>query len=159
MTETPIDRFIEEMGLCAQTDGAPRIAGRILGYLLVEGEARTLRQMSQALKISKASASTNARLLELRGMVRRVSPAGKRGDAYQALDMPNTATIRAQAQSYRERAEIIAALAAEFPPSHDAAQVRIGHFAGFYRDTAAFIDAWMDSLGPPTHTPAARDEE
>ena len=62
---TPMDTFIEQMGLIAQEDGAPRIAGQILGYLLIEGEPRTLSQMAEALKISKASASTNARLLEL----------------------------------------------------------------------------------------------
>ncbi len=154
-----MDRFIEQMGLFAQTEGAPRIAGQILGYLLVEGDPRTLTQMAAELKISKASASTNARLLEMRGMLRRVSPVGQRGDAYQALDMPNTATIRTLAQRHRDLAETIGAIAADFPASHQAAQARVDQYARFYRDTATFIDAWMDEMDVPAESAAASDEE
>lgn len=163
--DTPMDRFIEQMGLFTQAEGAPRIAGQILGYLIVEGEPRTLTQMAEALKISKASASTNARLLELRGAVRRTSPVGQRGDAYQALDMPNTATIRALAERYRVWAANINDLAGEFPESAAAAQARIERYAGFYHDTAGFLDAWMDQIDSrdqtdvPADRPAPGDEE
>ncbi len=164
-SDTPMDRFIEQMGLFAQTEGGPRIAGQILGYLIIEGAPRTLTQMAEALKISKASASTNARLLELKGAVRRTSPVGQRGDAYEAVDMPNTASIRALAERYRGWATTIGEIAREFPQSQEAAQERIGRYAGFYRDTAGFIDAWMDqvddkkSADAPAEKPAAGDEE
>lgn len=163
--DTPMNRFIEQMGLFAQSEGGPRIAGQILGYLLVEGEPRTLTQMAEALKISKASASTNARLLELKGAVRRTSPVGQRGDAYQALDMPNTATIRALAERYRGWAATIAEIAGEFPAQEAKAQARIGRYAGFYHDTAGFIDAWMDRMecstedDAPVEGPAAGGQE
>lgn len=156
---SPIDRFIEQMGLMAQGDGAPRIAGQILGYLLVEGEPRTLKQMSEALKISKASASTNARLLELKGSVRRVSPVGQRGDAYQALDMPNTATLTALAGRFRANADTIGAIAAEFPASHAEARSRITRFATFNRKTADFIEEWIVRMAPCGSGSASQDEE
>ena len=157
--DTPMDRFIEQMGLFAQSEGGPRIAGQILGYLLVEGEPRTLTQMAEELKISKGSASTNARLLELKGAVRRVSPVGQRGDAYQALDRPNIAMIRQLAQRYRDWAGAIGTIAGEFPASHAGAQERIGHYAAFYRDMAAFIDAWMDQMDAPAEGQGAGEEE
>lgn len=144
---TAKDRFIEQMGLFVQSEGAPRIAGQILGYLIVEGAPRTLTQMAEALKVSKASASTNARLLELKGAVRRTSPVGQRGDAYQALDMPNTATIRALADRYRAWATSIAEIAGDFPESEAAARARIGRYSAFYQDIAGFLDAWMDQIG------------
>lgn len=139
----PIDDFIEQMGMIAQADGAPRIAGQILGYLLIEGRPRTLGQMAEALKISKASASTNARLLELKGAVRRVSPVGQRGDAYQALDEPNIGAMRALADRYRASAETIGAIAARFPASQIEARARVMRYAAFNREAAACIDGWI----------------
>lgn len=156
---TPMDKFIEQMGLMAQSDGAPRIAGQILGYLLVEGEPRTLTQMSEALKISKASASTNARLLELKGSVRRVSPVGQRGDAYQALDTPNIATLAGLAHRFRDNADTIGSIAAEFPCSHAQAQDRIRRFAAFNRKTADFIEEWIARLNQSCDDPAPGGKE
>lgn len=142
----PVDDFIEHMGLMAQAEGGPRIAGQILGYLIVEGEPRTLTQMTEALRISKASASTNARLLELKGSVRRVSPVGQRQDAYEALEFPNLSMIRALADRFRASATQMTEIGSEFPESHAAARERVTRFAEFYRKTAEFIDDWTDRL-------------
>jgi len=146
---TPMHTFIEQMGLIFRDDGGPRIAGQILGYLLVEGAPRTLGQMAKALKISKASASTNARLLELKGMVLRTSPVGQRGDAYQALDRPSAAAIQALATRFRANADTIGTLADDFPDSHAAARERVRHYADFYRETAVFFDEWIEMMAPP----------
>lgn len=154
----PTDDFIEHMGLMAQAEGGPRIAGQILGYLIVEGEPRTLNQMTEALKISKASASTNARLLELKGSVRRVSPVGQRQDAYEALEQPNLAVIRALADRFRANADKMTEISAGFPESHDAARGRVARFAEFYRKTADFIVSWTDRMADDPD-PAAREQE
>lgn len=143
---TPMDTFIEQMGLIAQNDGGPRIAGQILGYLLVEGAPRTLSQMAEALQISKASASTNARLLEVKGAVRRVSPIGQRGDAYQVLDRPSASVLETLAGRFRGNAVTIGALAADFPDSHAEARARVNDYATFYRETADFFEEWLERL-------------
>ena len=156
---TPIDRFIEYMGLMVQAEGTPRIAGQILGYLLVEGAPRTLAQMAEALKVSKASASTNARLLELKGFVRRVSPVGQRQDAYVALDMPNIAMIRDLARRFRDSSATIGALAAAFPDGHADAQARVARFSDFYRTSADFIEEWIDRMARPDDGAAIEPEE
>jgi DNA-binding transcriptional regulator GbsR (MarR family) len=143
---TPSEQFIEQMGLIAQTDGTPRIAGHILGYLIVEGEPRTLTQMTDALKISKASASTNARLLELRGAVRRVSPMGQRQDAYVAQDEPGLQTLQGMAQRFQANAETIDTIAETFPERDASACERVRKIAEFYRNSAAFLEEWFTRM-------------
>ena len=83
MAVSHTDNFIEQMGMLTQADGGPRIAGRIFGLLLVEGHPFTLDEMAARLTISKASASTNARLLLASGMIRLVAVAGDRRDFYE----------------------------------------------------------------------------
>ena len=75
--------FIESMGLALESDGLPRIAGRIFGLLLVSDEARSLDDLAAELRVSKASISTNARLLEHRGVLEQVSRPADRRDYYQ----------------------------------------------------------------------------
>ncbi len=74
--------FIERMGLALEADGLPRIAGRIFGLLLVSEDCRSLDDLSAELRVSKASVSTNARLLEQRGMLERNSRPSDRRDYY-----------------------------------------------------------------------------
>jgi DNA-binding transcriptional regulator GbsR (MarR family) len=75
--------FIESMGLALESDGLPRIAGRIFGLLLVSEEARSLDDLAAELRVSKASVSTNARLLGHRGVLEQVSRPADRRDYYQ----------------------------------------------------------------------------
>jgi DNA-binding transcriptional regulator GbsR (MarR family) len=74
--------FIERMGLALETDGLPRIAGRIFGLLLISTDARSLDDLAGELRVSKGSASTNARLLEQRGLLERVCRPADRRDYY-----------------------------------------------------------------------------
>ncbi|MFL5401916.1 MAG: GbsR/MarR family transcriptional regulator [Gemmatimonadales bacterium] len=76
--------FIERMGLAIETDGLPRIAGRIFGLLLVSEDARSLDDLAAELRVSKGSASTNARLLEQRGLLERICRPADRRDYYRA---------------------------------------------------------------------------
>ena len=75
--------FIERFGLMSEQDGMPRIAGRVYALLLVREEALTLDDMANELQVSKASASTNARLLKRMGVVRRIAKPGDRRDFYE----------------------------------------------------------------------------
>lgn len=158
MTEAR-DQFIEAMGLILQAEGGPRIAGQILGYLIVEGDPRTLQQMTEALRISKGSASTNARLLEAKGMLRRVSVIGQRQDAYEAVEDPGLSTLSSMADRFRANASAIEAIAAQFPQDAAAARARVERFARFHRDSAAFFEQWMTQMSALCHpsTDEAKD--
>ncbi len=83
-------KIIERMGLFFEKDGLPRIAGRVLAYLLLSPAPRTLDQLAEVLQVSKSSVSTDARLLERMGTVERVTVAGDRRNYYQiAADLPD----------------------------------------------------------------------
>lgn len=78
----PVEQFVETMGLLWETEGLPRIAGRLIGFLIVQAEPVSLDHMAAALGVSKASVSTDARRLEQLGLVSRVSRPGDRKDYY-----------------------------------------------------------------------------
>ena len=80
--DTKTAGFIERMGLAFESDGLPRIAGRIFGLLLLSEDCRSLDELAAELKVSKGSVSTNARLLEQRGILERNSRPSDRRDYY-----------------------------------------------------------------------------
>ncbi len=77
------ERFVEEVGLAAEADGLPRIAGRLFGHLLLSSGPCSLDEIAEALGVSKGSASTDARLLLRHGWLRRAGVAGDRKDYYE----------------------------------------------------------------------------
>jgi len=64
----------------------PRVAGRLFALLLVSAEPLSLDDLATQLGVSKASVSVNARLLEDRAKLERVSRPGDRRDYYQIGD-------------------------------------------------------------------------
>lgn len=74
--------FVESMGLLWETEGLPRIAGRIFGYLLMQPDSSSLDDLAAGLAVSKASISTDARRLEQLGLIQLVSRPGDRRDYY-----------------------------------------------------------------------------
>lgn len=77
------DRFIERMGrLFEETEGLPRIAGRIVGLLLITPGECSIDEMAERLAVSRASISIDARRLEQCGVVERVTRKGDRRDYY-----------------------------------------------------------------------------
>ncbi|CAN5797230.1 hypothetical protein BH23GEM6_BH23GEM6_02310 [soil metagenome] len=77
-----VEQFVGRMGMMLEADGMPRIAGRIFGFLLLNAEAYSLDELARQLRVSKASVSTNARLLEQLGIVERLAVPGDRRDYY-----------------------------------------------------------------------------
>jgi len=75
-------RFIESLGLYFEDAGVTRIAGRLLGLLMLTDGVLSLDQIAATLRVSRASISTNARLLLAAGLVERVSLPGDRRDYY-----------------------------------------------------------------------------
>jgi DNA-binding transcriptional regulator GbsR (MarR family) len=75
-------QFIEKMGLLSEADGLPRIAGRIFGYLMITPGECSLDQIAEALGVSRASVSTDARRLAQHGLLERRGRPGDRRDYY-----------------------------------------------------------------------------
>ncbi|OGO12634.1 MAG: hypothetical protein A2Y93_16500 [Chloroflexi bacterium RBG_13_68_17] len=75
--------FIEDVGLFFEQMGMPRMAGRILGMLLIsDPPAQSITDIAETLQASKSSVSTMARLLVERGLIERTAAALPRRDYY-----------------------------------------------------------------------------
>ena len=78
--------FIEQLAVLLESDGMPRVAGRLFGLLLVSATPRSLDELAGQLGVSKASISINARMLEEKGVVERVGRQADRRDYYCIAD-------------------------------------------------------------------------
>jgi DNA-binding transcriptional regulator GbsR (MarR family) len=73
-----LTRFIESMGMYFESYGIPRIGGRILGLLLVAHEPLSAERIASILQVSRASISTNFRVLLTSGLAEKVTFPGDR---------------------------------------------------------------------------------
>ncbi|WP_150122197.1 GbsR/MarR family transcriptional regulator, partial [Sulfitobacter sp. HI0129] len=80
------EAFIERMGVIAQADGMPRMSGQIFAMLVFDGEALAFGELARQLEVSRATISTSVRLLEDRGLIRRLNRRGDRQDYFQLAD-------------------------------------------------------------------------
>lgn len=152
MTQTlsATEYFIEQMGLITQADGGPRIAGRIMGLLIVEGRPFSLAEMAERLKISKASASTNARLLAKIGTIHQTSRAGDRQDYYEVGDNPYPRMMEAVTARMSAVAAMVREAESRFPASgdDDGPRSRVHELAQFYTQSAEFLAEWTKQNFP-----------
>jgi DNA-binding transcriptional ArsR family regulator len=75
-------RFIENMGLYFESSGIPRIGGRILGVLMIAHDPLSADDIAKILKVSRASLSTNLRVLTTSGLVEKASILHDRNTYY-----------------------------------------------------------------------------
>jgi DNA-binding transcriptional regulator GbsR (MarR family) len=75
--------FIEDIGLFFEQMGMPRMAGRILGVLLIsDPPAQSITEIGQKLNASKSSISIMARFLAEVGLIERVASPIPRRDYF-----------------------------------------------------------------------------
>jgi len=76
-------QFIEDTGLLIERGGIPRMAGRILGWLMIaDPPHQSIDELTKELMASKGSISTMTRLLIQIGLIERVSFPGVRHDYF-----------------------------------------------------------------------------
>ncbi len=81
--QTEEKRFVEEVGMFFEQTGLPRMAGRILGWLMISDPPhQTTGELTEVLMASKGSISTMTRLLIRIGLIERVSLPGQRRDCF-----------------------------------------------------------------------------
>ena len=75
--------FVEEVGIVFEQTGLPRMAGRILGWLLISDPPhQSTEELTEALMASKGSISTMTRHLIHIGLIERLSLPGVRHDYF-----------------------------------------------------------------------------
>jgi DNA-binding transcriptional regulator GbsR (MarR family) len=78
-SDAEIMEFVEQLGGYFESNGLTRLAGRLLGWLLVcEPERQSSEELAAALNASSGGVSTNARMLIQFGFVERLGVAGDR---------------------------------------------------------------------------------
>jgi len=79
----------EEFGMLFEVSGVPRMAGRILGWLMLcDPPQQSAAQLAQRLGASRGSISTMTRLLETYGLVDRFTMPGERLTYYRVRQNP-----------------------------------------------------------------------
>jgi len=132
-SEAAAERFIESMGLAHEEDRLPRIAGRVMGLLILSPEPVRFDHLAQRLRVSRGSISTNTRLLENMGAIERVTRPGDRRDYFQVNQEPTL--LRRVASRYRERKAMAEQMKRSLNLDLDGNQVvvkRLERFIHFY---------------------------
>lgn len=76
-------KFIEDTGMFFENQRLPRVAGRIMSWLLIcNPPYQSAQDIGKTLEMSKGSVSTMTRLLVQMGMIERVGHIGARRDFY-----------------------------------------------------------------------------
>jgi DNA-binding transcriptional regulator GbsR (MarR family) len=143
--------FIERMGLALESDGLPRIAGRIFGLLLVSEGARSLDELACELRVSKGSVSTDARLLEQRGVLERISRPADRRDYYRVPPDLFTHTMAQRLARWQRFHEAIGAARTSLPIQSQEVLERLEEYEEAYAFMSQVISEalarWQASRG------------
>lgn len=143
--DDPISRFIEQMGLMCAMDRMPRIAGRVLGLLIVEDGPFSINEIAERLQVSRASVSTNARMLNAYGVIERVGKAGDRHDYYRLARDPLKQMLEGRIRAFRDAAEVFSDAAESFPADREDAKKRVLRMAAFHRAAADTVAQLLES--------------
>lgn len=170
-TETAIAEFVEQMGLILQAEGLPRIAGRIMGLMIMHGGPFGFNQLSERLSVSRASISTNTRLLEDLGVIERTATAGDRQDYFRLSRQPYARMLRGVVRRMRRAREVVEgtqeALPQDLKGAQDlegaqdlkGAQDRLGELDAFYEALIASFVNVIDAWDAKRQTPASQKRE
>ncbi len=136
-----LQHFVEQMGLTMERMGASRTFGRILGLVLVAEEALSLTDMAEILQVSKASISTNTRLCEQAGLVKRASRPGDRRTYYEMLPGAFESTITRRVTGLYEMVNLVKEGLAGIDPANSKAHQRMQELHDLY----LFLGEGMES--------------
>jgi DNA-binding transcriptional regulator GbsR (MarR family) len=125
--------FTERIALVLESDGLPRIAGRIFGLLLISEGARSLDELACELQVSKGSVSTNARLLEQRGILERICRPADRRDYYQVPPDLFSHTMAQRLARWQRFHEAISAARTDLPIQSQEVLDRLDDYHAAYR--------------------------
>ena len=126
-------RFADRVASQFEHDGLPPIAGRIFALLLLSEEALSLDQLSEELGVSKASASTNARLLAQFHLAEPVRRTGSRRDYSRTADDRVERSMARQLDRWREFTEVIGDGRRTLPPGAPQVRERLERYEGALR--------------------------
>lgn len=144
--EAVISEFIEQLGLIGEADGLPRIAGRLLGLLVVYGGPLSFAEIAERLQISRGSVSTNTRLLEHLGVIERVARPGERQDFFSLAPDPYYRLMSRFAERARKSRGIVEKTKDALPPDWSDSRKRLASLSSFYGKMSEMSEALSRDL-------------
>lgn len=139
--------FVERVALTYERGGLPRIAGRILGWLLIcDPPAQTAGELGAALGASKGSISTMTRMLVSMGLIEHTSKRGDRRDYFHIpphLWMDSVRREFAGMAMFRQLAENGLELLKDAPASQrDRLKIMRDLYGFFERELPGLMERW-----------------
>lgn len=140
------ERFIEGMGLALEEDRLPRIAGRLVGLLILSPQPVRFDLLAERLRVSRGSISTNTRLLENMGVIERVTRPGDRRDYFQINEQPSL--LQRVVDRFRDRQAMAEEMKQALRPSADGGVVagRLDGFIRFYGILAESLRTVLNAM-------------
>ncbi len=144
--------FVEDVGLLFEEMGFPRMAGRILGWLLIcDPPEQSAGQLAGALQASQGSLSTMTRLLLQMGLVERVAVPGQRRDYFRISPGAWPQLLRTQMQAMTGLHQVVErglALLAKDDPER-LSRLREAHdlYAFLERELPLLFERWERDRG------------
>lgn len=143
---TSEDQFIERMGQLFERDNMARTAGRMFGHLLLVEEPETPADMANALRVSKASVSTNARLLTALGLVERLTVPGDRRHYFQVSETGHQRMLDLRTQRIRMMRELLGEGLDTVAARNAQVRSRLEYFGEFISQMVDVIAVASDAL-------------
>ena len=98
--EDPVLEWVERVSMYLARDGVPPIAGRVLGWLMVcDPPEQSAGQISDAIGASRASLTSNLRLLTTMGFLTARTRPGNRTTYYRMADDAWSIVVRRQIET------------------------------------------------------------
>ena len=141
--------FIEKTGLVTQAEGLPRIAGRVFGMLIYDGDVVSFGALATKLQVSRASISTSIRILEERGLVKRVTKPGERQDYFRLAPNPYATMLEGIQKRNRSIQSDIEQTINSLPDDADALG-RLTVYANFYASLDDAVAVALSQLDAST---------
>lgn len=136
--------FIERMGLLKEREGMPRIAGSLFALLILEEGPLSLDELAERLEVSKASVSTNARLLEQTGVAERIGRLGDRRDYYRLGPDACQRMFLAARRRMHDTRDLLKTTADALSKTSPTARARIAEMHRFYDFLIEELDATFE---------------
>lgn len=141
-------QYVEDMGLLFEEFGIPRMAGRILGWLLICPEPhQSSGEIAAVVGASSGSVSTMTRILVQLRAIERVAVPGERSGYFRVCRESMSEMMRAKNQligRFRVQAERGLAV---LGPDDEPARARLSHMRDFYafleREFPALLERWQ----------------
>ncbi|MBI5670289.1 MAG: MarR family transcriptional regulator [Chloroflexi bacterium] len=141
-------QFVEDCGLYFEKIGLTRMAGRIIGWLLIcDPPQQTMTDIVDALQASKSSISTSLRMLEQASLIQRFTRPGERRDYYRLAPDLWIWSFKARMHlvtELRELAEHGLTLLADEPPDQRRRLELMRDVNGYLeREFPKLLDGWQ----------------